>query len=75
MFHWWAIEEFAEGHRAIRKIGCLVQKSLISFISSGELKKIGDSNECADVFLGDQGKDRSPKGEDLCFFLFWRSGQ
>ena len=40
----WAVENFAVGHRAIQKIGCLVQKSLISFISIGELTKIGDSD-------------------------------
>ena len=32
------------GLRAIRKIGCLVQKNLISVISIEELTKIGDSD-------------------------------
>ena len=40
MAYWEAIGDFAVGHRAIRKIGCLVQKSFISVISIG----IGDYN-------------------------------
>ena len=55
------------GHRAIRKINCLVQKSLISVISIGELTKIEDSD--ALTFFSDQGKNRSSRGEDL--FLFF----
>ena len=70
------------GHRAIRQIGCPIQKSLISVISFGELTKIGDSNaltffseikakialpEVKTFFFnfGDQGKNRSPRCEDL----------
>ena len=54
------------GHRAIRKIGCLVQKSLISVISIKKLTKIGYSDALA-FFFGDQGKTRSTKDEDLFF--------
>ena len=42
--HCWAIGDFAVSHRAIRKIGCLVQKSLISVKFIGELIKIDDSD-------------------------------
>ena len=43
MTHWWATEDFAVGHKAIRQNGCSIQKSLISIVSFGELTKIGDS--------------------------------
>ena len=60
----WAIGDFAVGHRAIRKVGCLVQKSVISVIP-----------QCADFFFGDQGKNRSPRGEDLFFEIRAITGQ
>ena len=66
----WAIGDFAVDHRVIRKIGCLVQKSLISVISIGELTKIEDFD--ALTFFSDTGENCSPRGEDL---FFRRSGQ
>ena len=80
----WATEDFAVGHRAIRQIGCSIQKSLISVISFGGLTKIGDSKALTFLseikakialpevktfffYFGDQGKNRSPRGEDLFF--------
>ena len=39
-----AIDDFAVSRRAIWKIGCLIQKSLISFISIKELTKIEEAN-------------------------------
>ena len=66
----WAIGDFAVDHRVIRKIGCLVQKSLISVISIGEFTKIEDFD--ALTFFSDTGENCSPRGEDL---FFRRSGQ
>ena len=75
------------GHRAIRKINSLVQKSFISVTSIGELTKIGDSDALTFFseikakiafpevkiffFSGDHGKHCLPRGENL----FLRSRQ
>ena len=72
MAHGWAIGDFVMGHRGIRKTDCLVQKSLFSVISIRELTEIGDFDALI-FFFGDQGKNRSSRGED--FVLFWRSEQ
>ena len=57
------------GHRAIRKIGYLVQKSFIVVISIGELTKVGVFDALS-FFRGIKaGKDCSPRGEDLFLFL------
>ena len=65
----WATGDFAVDHRAIRKIGCLVKKSVISVIYICWNRGL----RCADFFFGDQGKNRSPRGEDF-FFFFWDQG-
>ena len=65
-FKQWAIEDFAVCHKAIQKVGCLIQKSLISVISIEELTKIGDS--VALTFFSEmKAEDRSLRSEDLFF--------
>ena len=67
----WPIGDFAVGHRAIPKIGCFVQKSLISVISIIELT-IGNSDALT-FFSEIKAKIALPVVK-TCFF-FRRSGQ
>ena len=66
----WAIGDFEVGHRAIRKIGCWVQKSLISVISTGELTNIEDTD--ALTFFRIKAKIARP---EVKIFFFRNSGQ
>ena len=65
----WARGDFAVGHRAIQKIDCLVQKSLVSVISIGELTKIGDSAALT-FFLEIKAKIAIPEMKAFFAFVF-----
>ena len=61
------------GHRAIRKIDCVVQKSLISVISIGELTKIGDSDALT-FFSETMEKIALPEVNSFFYFYFGDEG-